>query len=108
MFYLNYDIILIKFFYSFKKLVLSSWEHFTNTSRTHRVDLDWLFERISNDPGISIKCVPTKEQIADSITKGSFTADAWNLLCKLCVILPSSMCKVIPDKPTKQWATAAP
>ena len=57
-----------------------------HVSRTHRVDLDWLFERISKDPGIFIKYVPTKEQIADILTKGSFTADAWSTLCKLCVI----------------------
>ena len=73
-----------------------------HVSRTHRVDLDWLFERISKDPGIFVKYVPTKEQIADILTKGSFTADAWNALCKLCVILPESSYKVIADKPTKQ------
>ncbi len=73
-----------------------------HVSSTHRVDLDWLFERISKDLGIFIKYVPTKEQIAYILTKGSFTAKAWNLLCKLCVMLPSSMFKVIPDKPTKQ------
>ena len=43
----------------------------------HRVNLDWLFERISKDPGIFVKYVPTKEQIEDILTKGSFTADAW-------------------------------
>ena len=75
--------------------------------RTHRVDLDWLFERISKDPGVFIKYVPTKEQIADILTKGAFTAEAWNSLCKLCVILLSSSYKLIPEtidpkKPTKQ------
>ena len=42
----------------------------------HRVNLDWLFERISKDPGIFVKYVPTKEQIEDILTKGSFAADA--------------------------------
>ena len=74
-----------------------------HVSRTHRVDLDWLFERISKDPVIFIKYVPTKEQIADILTNGSFTAEAWSLLCKLCVILPSNSYKLVPEKqPTKQ------
>ncbi len=73
-----------------------------HVSRIHRVDLGWLVERISNDPGIFVKYVPTKEQIADILTKGSFTADAWNVLCKLCVILPASSYRVIAYKPTKQ------
>ena len=73
-----------------------------HVSRTHRVDLDWLFERISKDPGIFVKYVPTKDQIADIFTKGSFTAEAWNVLCKLCVIQPASSYKVIAAQPTKQ------
>ena len=73
-----------------------------HVSRTHRVDLDWLFERISKDPGIFIKYVPTKEQIADILTKGSFTADAWNVLCKLCVIRHvSSFKRIAAQSPTK-------
>ena len=37
--------------------------------RTHRVDLDWLFERVSLDPGVLIKYVGTKEQLGDILTK---------------------------------------
>ena len=37
--------------------------------RTHRVDLDWLFERILKDPSISIKYVNTKQQLADILTR---------------------------------------
>ena len=44
-----------------------------HVGRTHRVDLDWLFERIHKDPAISIKYVNTKQQLADLLTKGSFT-----------------------------------
>ena len=43
-------------------------------ARTHRVDLDWLIERIREDPGCRMKYVNTKSQIADMLTKGSFTA----------------------------------
>ena len=55
-------------------------------ARTHRVDLDWLWERIREDPGIYIKYVGTKEQIADLFTKGSFTAEQWGKLCRLAQI----------------------
>ena len=34
-------------------------------ARTHRVDLDWLFERLNRDPAVFIKFVGTKEQLAD-------------------------------------------
>ena len=54
-----------------------------HVARTHRVDLDWLFERIREDPGISIKHLPTKQQLADILTKGSFTAEQWKHLCNL-------------------------
>ena len=57
-----------------------------HVARTHRVDLDWLWERIREDPGVYIKYVGTKEQIADMFTKGSFTADQWGKLCRLAQI----------------------
>ena len=51
-------------------------------SRTHRVALDWLFDRINLDSKIQIKYTDTKNQFADILTKGSFTRDEWNhLLC---------------------------
>ena len=48
-----------------------------HVARTHRVDLDFLFERLRDDHGMFIKYVGTKEQIADIFTKGSFTSDSW-------------------------------
>ena len=60
-----------------------------HVARTHRVDLDWLFERINTDPGIQIKYVGTKEQIADMFTKGSFTEAQWRALCRLAQIQPT-------------------
>ena len=51
-------------------------------SRTHRVALDWLFDRINVDPKIQIKYIDTKNQLADILTKGNFKRDEWNhLLC---------------------------
>ena len=53
-----------------------------HVSRTHRVALDWLFDRINLDPKIQIKYMDTKNQLADILTKGNFTRDEWNhLLC---------------------------
>ena len=51
-------------------------------SRTHRVALDWLFDRIKVDPKIQIKYIDTKNQLDDILTKGNFTRDEWiHLLC---------------------------
>ena len=53
-----------------------------HVSRTHRVVLDWLFDRINLNPKIQIKYIDTKNQLADILTKGNFTRDEWNhLLC---------------------------
>ena len=53
-----------------------------HVSRTHRVALDWLFDRINLDSKIEIKYIDTKNQLADILTKGNFTRDEWNhLLC---------------------------
>ena len=53
-----------------------------HVSRTDRVALDWLFDRINLDPKIQIKYIDTKNQLADMLTKGNFTRDEWNhLLC---------------------------
>ena len=53
-----------------------------HVSRTHRVALDWLFDRINLDPQIQIKFFDTKNQLAVILTKGSTTRGEWNhLLC---------------------------
>ena len=44
-----------------------------HVSITHRVAIDWLFDRINLDSKIQIKYVDTKNQLADVITKASFT-----------------------------------
>ena len=55
-----------------------------HVSRTHRVALDWLFDRINLDSKIQIKYIDTKNQLADISTKGNFKRDEWNhLLCLL-------------------------
>ena len=52
-------------------------------SRTHRVALDWLFDRINLDSKIQIKYIETKNQLADMLTKGNFIRDEWNHLLRL-------------------------
>ncbi len=52
--------------------------------RTHRINLDWLIERISTDPGIRLKYINTKRQAADILTKGVFTAAQFEVLVMLC------------------------
>ena len=53
-----------------------------HVSRTHRVALDWLFDRINLDAKIQIKYIDTKNQLADILTRGNFTRDEWNhFLC---------------------------
>ena len=53
-----------------------------HVSRTLRIALDWLFDRINLDPKIQIKYIDTKNQLADILTKGNFTRDERNhLLC---------------------------
>ena len=40
-----------------------------HVSRTHRVALDWLFDRMNLDPKIEIRYIDTKHQLADILTK---------------------------------------
>ena len=54
-----------------------------HVSRTHRVALDWLFDRTNQDPKIQIRYIDTKHQLADMLTKGNFTRDEWNNLLHL-------------------------
>ena len=62
-----------------------------HVSRTHRVALDWLFDRINLDPKIQIKYIDTQNHIEDVLTKGSFTRDEWNHLLRLFNIMSFSM-----------------
>ena len=62
-----------------------------HVSRTHRVALDWLFDRISLEPKIQIKYVDTNDQLADMLTKVSFTRDEWNHLLHLFNMMSFSM-----------------
>ena len=54
-----------------------------HVSRTHRVALGWLFDRINLASKIQIRYIDTKHQLADVLTKGNFTRDEWNNLLHL-------------------------
>ena len=62
-----------------------------HVSRTHRVALHWLFDRINLEPKIRIKHVDPKHQLADMLTRKSFTRDEWNHLLRLFNIMSFSM-----------------
>ena len=65
-------------------------------SRTHRVALDWLFDRINLDSKIQIKYIDTKNQLADILTKGNFTRDEWNHLLNLFKTVAISVLQLAP------------
>ena len=77
-----------------------------HVSRTHRVALDWLFDRINLDPKIQIKYIDTKNQLADILTKGNFTRDEWNhLLCLFNIShFSSTNCLEVMSKRTQEDA----
>ena len=54
-----------------------------HVSRTHRIVLDWLFDRINLDSKIQNRHIDTKHQLADTLTNGKFTSDEWNNLLHL-------------------------
>ena len=75
-----------------------------HVSRTHRVALDCLFDRINLDPKIQIKYIDTKNQLADILTKGNFTRDEWNHLLSLFNIshFSSAVCSAAMAKRSQQ------
>ena len=74
--------------------------------RTHRVALDWRFDRINLDPKIQSKYIDTKNQLADILTKGNFTRDEWNhLLCLFNIShFSSTNCSEVMSKRTQEDA----
>ena len=75
-----------------------------HVSRTHRVALDWLFDRINLGSKIQIKYIDTKNQLADILTKGNFTRDEFNHLLNLFNIshFSSTACTAAMEKPAQQ------
>ena len=85
------------------KMIIKGWSPtMRHVSRTHRVALDSLFDRINLDSKIQIKYIDTKNQLADISTKGNFTSDEWNHLLILFTIchFSSTACTVATAKRT--------
>ena len=61
-----------------------------HVSRTHRVALEWLFDRIILDTTTQVEHVDTKNQLADILTKGIFTRGEWNHFLRLFNIMDTS------------------
>ena len=75
-----------------------------HVSRTHRVALDWLLDRINLDSKTQIKYIDTKKQIAVILTKGNFTRDEWNHLLSMFNIshFSSTVCSAAMAKRIQQ------
>ena len=65
-----------------------------HVSRTHRVALDWLFDRINLDSKIQTNYMDTKNQVADMLTKVNFTRDEWNIFC-VCSTFSISVLQIV-------------
>ena len=66
------------------KMIIKGWSPTVrHVSRTHRVALNWLFDRINLDSKIQNRYIDTKHQLTDSLTKGNFTRDEWDNLLHL-------------------------
>ena len=74
-----------------KMIIKSRRPRMRHVSRTHRVAIDWLFDRMIFDSRIQLKYVDTKNQLAHIVTKRRFTSDEWNHLLCLLNIMNSSM-----------------
>ena len=87
-----------------KMIILGRSPTMRHVSRTHRVALDWLFDRINLDSKIQIKYIDTKNQLADILTKGNFTRDEWNHLLSLLNIshFSSTACTTAMAKRSQQ------
>ena len=77
-----------------------------HVSRTHRVALAWLFDRINLDSKIQVKYIDTKNQFAHILSKGNVTRDEWNrLLCLFNIShFSSTNCSGVMSKRTQKDA----
>ena len=68
-----------------------------HVTRTHRVALDWLFDRINIEPKVQIKYVDTQKQLADLLTevwrvmKGTIFFNCWTSWFSRCSLTAISL-----------------
>ena len=65
-----------------------------HVSGTHRVALDWLFDRINLDSKIQIKYIDTKNQLADILPK-EISHMMSGIICGACSILAISVLQFV-------------
>ena len=70
-----------------KMIILGRSPTMRHVSRTHKVALDWLLDRINLDPKLQIKYADTQKKLADMLTEGSFTRDEWDYLLRVLTIM---------------------
>ena len=54
------------------------------------MNLGWLYDRINLDPTIKINYVNTAQQLADILTKWTFTGERWTQLLTLFIVMSHS------------------
>ena len=59
-----------------------------HVSRTQRIALDWLLERLREDRSMTLRYAKTRDQNADFLTKASFSSPQWVHLLKLNGLYP--------------------
>ena len=84
-----------------------------HVSRTHRVALEWSFDRINLDFKIQIRYIDTQNQLAYILIKRNFTRDVWNHLLNLfnishsnSTVCSSAMAKRIQQESGEERVTA--
>ena len=74
------------------KMMINGWSSLMrHISRSHRVNLDWLFDRINLDPGTQIKYVFTSKQTADILITDSFSRERWTQFTQLFILMTPHM-----------------
>ena len=74
-----------------------------HVSRTQRITLDLIFDRINVGPKIQIRYVDIENQLENILTKGSFSEYEWNNLLRLknimtvCTFPPSHFSHLVSD-----------
>ena len=72
-----------------------SWRHGT---RTHGVDLDWLFERTNLHHSVIFVKMRTNDHLVDFVHQGSFSSQHWKRQLLLCEIHPSVHSAVVSQR----------
>ena len=73
-----------------------------HVSRTHRVALDWVFDRINSDPKIQFKYIDTKTNLTTFLKEISHVTEWNHLLCLFYSYCSSAECSEVMSKRTQK------